>query len=300
MGGRSLDDFWCVQGGTLVHVSPRTTMTMMAIAPLAHGHRGLYVGPRDRWFTFVNTDDQLSCGSEQVMWFSDGQPTRTLLCANDLRVFMVFHDSVHAALSYAGGGWRTTNVNLESWQKVTSPPFPNVTNMRMATKGDHGIAATLGFVMWTHDAGSTWHHRRVASTRTLYALANDGSFFVVRMGFHPDTALVVERWQDDNVTPIMVINAATAGDVNLLEDVAFDDEEQRLYIATTLWTASLVWPVSGVLVGHEEPSMPAPSLPLGYYDLFGRFVADDERDVAVSGLYLHVTADGVRRVVVTR
>jgi hypothetical protein len=41
-------------------------------------------------------------------------------------------------------------------------------------------------------------------------------------------------------------------------------------------------------------------MPLGFYDLFGRFVAERDEDLRTSGLYLQVTASGVMRVVVSR
>ncbi len=111
---------------------------------------------------------------------------------------------------------------------------------------------------------------------------------------------IVERRADSIVTTIAVYaTKVLPSDFNDLWSIAYDDVEQRLYIATYDWTASLSVPVSSI---HEtrERTESATSLPVGLYDLFGRYVAQDEHLITSSGLYLRVDGDRVQRVLVVR
>jgi hypothetical protein len=241
---------------------------------------------------------ELECGSNQVVWASGSSPVRTLLCADDLRTLMVFNGRDHVALTRDGVAWRTVNGDLDQWEKVAIPTISSTIVMRTHTVGNHGLARVPNFMMWTHDAGLTWKH----TSGEVYhsALTAEGVIYTVRETDQPDSSLIIEYRADSVVRTIAVYDSSVFSTTdNELRAVAFNDLDQRLYIATRNWTASMSATVSSVRDAHP-PLHTADSIPFGVYDLFGRYVGLYDHLINTSGLYLRVDADGVQRVLITR
>lgn len=84
-----------------------------------------------------------------------------------------------------------------------------------------------------------------------------------------------------------------------LRDVAYDDTEQRLYITTNSWTASIPIVTSSVHI-YNQHEITSTLLPYGLYDVLGGCVAQDEQSLALTGLYFRVDSNGVTRLIIAR
>lgn len=296
-GGNSINDFWFISGEAAVHIHPYPLIEKVEYGYPGYISRGLYTTGGVSYFTMLYALE-LECGSNQVVWASGSSPVRTLLCADDLRTLMVFNGKDHVALTREGVAWRTENGDLDQWEQVTIPTISSTNVMRTHTVGNHGLARVPNFMMWTHDAGQTWMH--VSGDVYQSALTAEGVIYTVRETDHPDSSLIIEYRADSVVKTIAVYDSTVFSTTdNELRAVAFNDLDQRLYIATRNWTASMSAIVSSVREARP-PLHTADSIPFGIYDLFGRYVGSHDHLINASGLYLRVDADGVQRIMITR
>ncbi len=296
MGGNDLGDFWAVEQDLVIHVGPNGGVLKYDFGFPGYLLRGVYSKANQTWFTMLYALEE-ACGGNQVVWASGNSPIRTLLCEEGIRTLMVFNNRDHVALTREGFGWRTVDGNFDQWEKVVCPVIPTTAVMRSFQKGNHGVCLAPGHMLWTHDAGVTWNYAEGEVFRS--ALAADGSIYTVRVGETADSALIVERRQSGQISVVGVVpQTPYVHATNELREVAFDDNERRLYIATKHFTGSIDFSTSSVRqeIGSELADTAA--IPHGYYDLLGRFVSQSEIQPPVPGLYLHVSPVGVRRVVV--
>lgn len=297
MGGNSIDDFWCVTSPFVFHVTPRSTIEKVDWGFPGYGPRGIHTRKGIAQFTMLYAIE-MDCGLNQVVWSSGNSPEKTFLCKNDLRTLMVFNNADHVAMTREGIAYRTVDGNMDLWEQITIPEIASTSTMRTSVKGDHGLASVSGFMMWTHDAGRTW--RSAAGDVWNSAITADGTVYTARAGNNADSALIIERRRDDAITNVLVYDVnALPSLIGDLRNAAFDDTEQRLYLSTTDWTVSLSTVISSVNE-HTETTRPFPSHLFGVYDLFGRFVANDEGGIQTTGMYLRVDADGAKKVMIIR
>lgn len=298
MGGNSLDDFWCVSSDIVFHVNPRNTIEKVDWAfNGGYGARGLHTRKGIAQFTMLYAIE-MDCGENQVVWSSGNSPDKTFLCRDGLRTLMVFNNADHVALTRDGIAYRTVDGNMDLWEQITIPEIASTNIMRTSVKGNHGLASVPGFMMWTHDAGRTW--RSAVGDVYHSAITADGTVYTTRTGTSADSALIIERRRDDTITNIMVYDDnALPSVIPELRNAAFDDIEQRLYLSSNDWTVSLSAVISSV-TESTEPSRPFPTHLFGVYDLFGRYVANDEGGIQTTGMYLRVDADGAKKVMIIR
>ncbi len=298
MGGKSIDDFVVLAGDAVVHVNPRPLIEKIDYGYPGYIFRGVHTKAGLSYFTMLYAVDGLACGTNQVSWVSGNSPIRTILCKDDLRTFMVFNDSDYVALTREGIAWRTINGDLDNWTSITTPEIASVNIMRTSTKGNNGLASVYGFMMWTNDAGQTWSHEE--GDVQYSAITTNGDVFTVRTSDNQDSALVIEV-RANNLTTVMAVYSLDdlPGPTMELRDVAYDDTEQRLYITTNSWTASIPIVTSSVHT-YNQQAMPSTLFPHGLYDVFGRYVAQDEQSIASAGLYFRVDSSGVTRLIIAR
>jgi hypothetical protein len=299
-GGTSVDDFWLsVHGFFPVHVRPRTSILKRDVFWPGYSRNGFHPSS-DRYHFTVLYALEMTCGSNQVMWIEGNSPLRTLLCKDDLRYFMVFNDRDHVAFTLKGSLWRTVDGDLDRWSQHPIPVLSLRPQPRMVTKGNHGLLTDRRTTMWTHDAGLTWE-LAVDTLEAHSTLTRTGDVISAHIQGDSNAVLVIDVLRNGVKSTYASLTSKFVDFARIsIQDIAFDDNERRLYLTTNYYTASIL--LDGISSVEQEPRLihVEVGIPPGIYDLLGRRVAGDESEVETSGLYLHVQQHGIRKIIVQR
>lgn len=299
-GGTSVDDFWLsVHGVFAVHVRPRTSILKSDVFFPGYSRGGFHPSTDQYYFTVLYALE-MPCGSNQVMWIEGNSPLRTLLCKDDLRYLMVFNDRDYVAFTWKGSLWRTVDGDLDRWSQQPIPVLSMQSQPRMMTKGNHGLFTDTRATLWTHDAGLTWEST-IDTLKAHFTLTRTGDIISAYIQGDSNGVLTIDVLRNGERSTYASLTSDVVDFARIsIQDIAFDDNERRLYITTNYYTASIL--LDGISSVEQDPrtSPLEVGIPLGIYDLFGRRVADDESEVETSGLYLHVQQHGVRKIIVQR
>ncbi|MBK7411554.1 MAG: hypothetical protein IPI29_03260 [Ignavibacteria bacterium] len=299
-GGTSVDDFWLsVHGFFPVHVRPRTSILKSDVFFPGYSSNGFHPSS-DRYYFTVLYALEMPCGSNQVMWIEGNSPLRTLLCKDDLRYLMVFNDRDYVAFTLKGSLWRTVDGDLDRWSQHPIPVLSLRPQPRMMTKGNHGLLTDQRTTMWTHDAGLTWESA-VDSLEAHSTLTRAGDIISAHIQGDSNAVLIIDVLRNGVRSTYASLTSDFVDFARIsIQDIAFDDNERRLYFTTNYYTASIL--LDGISSVEQEPREAhlEVGIPLGIYDLLGRRVAGDESEVETPGLYLHVQQYGVRKIIVQR
>ncbi|MBS1560232.1 MAG: hypothetical protein JSS89_01370 [Bacteroidetes bacterium] len=299
-GGTSIDDFWLTASDQYpVHIRPRDSIFKWDVFFPNIGSSGFYPNDDASYFTVLYALDQ-DCGSRQVVWLSGNSPIRTLLCKDDLQYLMAFNGRDLVAITHRGTLWRTLDGDPATWIELPMPTLSLQSGPRMITKKDHGLLTDMRTRVWTHDGGRTWESF-VDSAQTMSTLTHTGTIITARIEGATNAQLIIDVHRNGTSSRFTSLTSDLIDFArNPIRDIAFDDNEQRLFVTTTYYTASL--DMSGLVSVAEPPIVKneADQTSLGVYDLFGRRVAATEEEVGTSGLYLVVFDRGVRKILIQR
>ncbi|MBP6510999.1 MAG: hypothetical protein KA339_10595, partial [Candidatus Kapabacteria bacterium] len=301
MGGNSLEDCWFMANKRMVHIRNYSTVEKYQDQVRNFPERGFHTKSGANSFIVIE-DRYQSCGRSQIVELVNGEPTRVYLCKRDvIKGMMVFEDSVYVAYTENGDAWRTTNIESGEWQSIAFPQLPPNTSLRTRVSGPHGVATSYRHLLWTHDAGATWQYQEYTYDDYFTTITADGSIYHARDG---DTlgSLIIELRIDTVLTTVANLDVSNiVNSIWILGDIAYDEEEQRLYIGAIDWTGSIQLPTTSVddsdsslLRGNHIKMRP------GYYDLMGRFVAEHQEDVPSSGVYFLVDKQSVKGVMLSK
>ncbi len=293
-GGRSLDDLWLTRGSWAMHFKPRDHLETFEFTLMPQA--GSWAHPTGNRFTVINNIEGYP-GDRQVAWWSGSSPDRLLLAKDGLRFLVAFEDSVFVAFGTDGSGWRTVDQTHERWEEISIPPINLGVQPRSQVKGRHGVVRGPRMKAWTNDAGRTWQVDSLPKSE-LIALASNGVIFHVWEDDQPGTefSLVIER--QVGTERVVITNLPESyydRQRNTLMSAVYDDNEQRLYIATDHWVGSLSLSTVSVNDPVVRPMWSSATHQHGWYDLFGRFMGPEEPTQAATGLYLYVSEQGIEK-----
>lgn len=295
-GGRDLNDLWLTRGTWALRLHPADFM--FTAENLLLPQTGCWWNEDVARFTVITNLEGLA-GSHQVTWWSGSSPDNILLQKNGLRFLIGFDDSVLVAFGQQGTAWRTINASHSLWEEINMPVVDLGFQPRSQSKGRHGVVVGPRMKAWTHDAGRTWQVDSLP-LREAVTLTNNGVLYHVWVDDQngSEYALVIDKQVDG----MRIVVAALPHEIfdtrlNSLNALAYDDNEHRLYIATKHWVGSLA--MDPVSVREENHGIhPQPRMPMGTYDIFGRYLGRDLPANAATGCYIVVDDKGEARLVV--
>lgn len=293
-GGRSLNDLWLTRGNWALQIAPSSWVNSMENLLLPEA--GCWAHPSGNRFTVINNIEGYD-GDRQVTWWSGSNPDRLLLAKNGLRFLVAFEDSVFVAFADQSSTWRTVDQSHLNWIEVPIPPINLGNQPQGQVKGRHGVVRGPRMKAWTHDAGRRWEVDSLSKNEQV-TIANNGVIFHVwedeQQG--SEFSLVIDRQIGSERTVIAALpDSIYDSRQNDLTAVAYDDNEQRLYIATNHWVGSLSVNAVSVRDDVANPEWTIDNHRLGWYDLFGRYLGVELPNDAVSGLYIEVSERGIKK-----
>lgn len=293
-GGRGLDDLWFTRGSWAMRLHPSDYFEAMENLLLPQA--SCWAHPAGSRFTVINDLDGYS-GDRQVSWWSGSSPDRLLLAEDGLRFLVAFEDSVFVAFTDRSSVWRTADQTHERWNEISIPLINLGPQPKSQTKDRHGVVRGPRMKAWTHDAGATWQVDSLTHFEVV-ALAKNGVMYHVWEEEQQGSghSLIIDRQDRAGRTVIAALpDSIFDRRQNDLVAAAFDDQEQRLYIATDHWVGSLGINTVSVAETTSFENSPSSLIPHGWYDLFGRYVGSDLSAVSAAGLYILVSERGVEK-----
>ena len=286
-GERSVNDFWYINDPWLVHVR----------GDVAEMREVLLEPDNGVWVPEKGIQVILPFGGEAnerrvVTWYASG-PDETLFWLDSLTFFMPFSDSVFVMFDVSGTIYRTLPGNIREYEirgelgaRIEAGPYTTT-----VIKGRHAMLKKGNTYTITHDTGATWS--ALDTIRRIMTITATGNVLGVNYeGRGSEGDLVVEQlyhneWTEVARLPREQFETRTSD----IQDIAFNDVDQRLYIATSNWVRSVGLSVVSV---HEDPvfNPQLGSQPHGVYDLLGRYICDTADEVSRPGLYIVVTESG--------